>query len=180
MRGAVAASVALLALAAGCGGSSDETSATETWANGVCSALQTWTDSVQSTASTLQDPSSLSADSVTAALNDVIDATSTLASDVKSLGPPETESGQQAQETLNQLAGTLEDDAGTLQDLLDSGGGSGINGLLDQISAVTKTLSSMASAVTQAFEDLQNLDAKGELQDAFENADSCDSLTSGS
>jgi ABC-type transporter Mla subunit MlaD len=179
VRIALAATVAVLALVAGCGGS-DEGNATEQWASGVCSALQTWSESVQGAATSLQDTSSISPDSISTALNSVIDATSTLATDVKTLGRPDTESGQQAQETLTQLATTLEGDAAELQKLLDTSGGAGLGGVLDQLGTVTKTLGSMASAVGQTFDDLQQLDVKGDLQDAFESAGSCSSLVGSS
>ena len=99
---------------------------------------------------------------------------------MKTLGRPDTESGQQAQETLTQLATTLEGDAAELQKLLDTSGGAGLGGVLDQLGTVTKTLGSMASAVGQTFDDLQQLDVKGDLQDAFESAGSCSSLVGSS
>ncbi len=179
MRRALAPIVVAFALAAaGCGGSSDEGDATQAWAGGLCSALQTWSDSMQAASTTLQDTSSISPESIAGALGSVIDATSTLATDVKALGRPETESGQEAQQTVTELADTLETDAASLQKTLDTAGGAGLGGVLDQLATVTRTLGSMASAVGQAFQELQKLDAKGELQDAFESADSCDSLVS--
>ena len=56
------------------------------------------------------------------ALEGVIDATSTLADDVRGLGAPDTESGEQAQETVTELADTLQTDAATLQSALDEAG----------------------------------------------------------
>ena len=46
------------------------------------------------------------------------------------------------------------------------------------ISAVTNTLSTMSNQVTSTFTQLQQLDAKGELEQAFKDADSCQSLSS--
>jgi hypothetical protein len=176
MRLALAAAVAGLALvAAGCG--SDDGgggSATEEWADGLCTALSTWSDSVQAVGATLQDTTSLSVDSVRGAIEDVVDATSTLASDVQELGRPDTEAGQEAEETVTRLADTLEQDAATLEQALE--GSSGATGLLENISTITTTLGSMASAVGQAFTDLEGLDAADELRTAFESADSCADL----
>jgi hypothetical protein len=163
---------AIAVLGAGCG-SSDSGSATEAWANDLCTSLQTWTEAVQAAGTTLQDTSSLSPESIGGALEGVIDATSTLADDVKGLGPPDVESGEQAQETVTELADTLQTDAATLQDALDEAGDAGITGLLEQISTITQTFGSMASAVGQAFSDLQELDVQGELESAFTDADSC-------
>ena len=57
----------------------------------------------------MQDTSSISPESIAGALGSVIDATSTLATDVQALGRPETESGQEAQQTVTELADTAGD-----------------------------------------------------------------------
>jgi hypothetical protein len=174
VRSAVAIVVAVVALAlAGCGSSDDGNDATQAWADGLCSSLQSWTESVQSAGTTLQDTSALSPESVGGALESVIDATSTLADDVKALGRPEIESAQQAEETVNGLADSLQTDANTLQQSLDDADEAGLTGLLEELSTITATLGSMASAVGQAFTDLQELDVQGELESAFTDADSC-------
>ena len=74
---------------------------------------------VQDAGASLQDTSSLSADSIEAAVQSVVDATTTLASDVQDLGRPDTEAGQEAQVTVSGLSDTLEGDAATL--LRDAG-----------------------------------------------------------
>jgi hypothetical protein len=48
------------------------------------------------------------------------------------------------------------------------------------LSTVTSTLGSMASDVSSAFSALGDLDARGELEDAFRQSDECDSLVGGS
>jgi hypothetical protein len=177
MRVLVAAVVTALALvAAGCGSDSSSGDATQDWANGLCTSLTTWSDSMQSAATTLQDTSSLSVDTIKGAIDDVVTATSTLASDVSELGRPDTEAGQEAEETVSALADTLQTDAETLQQALDSGSSGGLTGLLENISTITSTLGSMANAVGQAFSDLEDLDAEGELETAFESADACSDI----
>lgn len=162
--------VSLALLAAGCGGS--EENGTVAWADGLCSALTTWTASLETAATTIRE--SPSAESLNAAVGDVIEATGTLADDVKGLGPPETEAGQQTEETLTELADALEEDASTLQQTLDQAADGGLTGLLEAVPAVTRTFASMANAVGQAFTDLEQLDAKGELEQAFQGAESCE------
>jgi hypothetical protein len=159
--------VSLALLAAGCGGSDDATAA---WADGLCSALTAWTASVEAAATTIRE--SPSADSLSTAVDDVIAATGTLADDVKGLGRPDTDVGRQAEETLTELAGSLEEDASTLQQTLDQAG-NGLTGLLEAAPAITGTFGSMANSVGQAFTDLEQLDAKGELEQAFQDAESC-------
>src|SRR5829696_2101279 len=100
-------------VAAGCGGD-DDTSATEQWAGDVCSAISGWTTSLRETADSLT-AGSIGEDGIQTAVADVKAATSTLADDLKSLGPPETESGDQAKEALDELASQIEDDVGTIE-----------------------------------------------------------------
>jgi hypothetical protein len=171
--------VALALVAAGCGSdSSSGADATEEWAGGLCSALSTWSDSVQAVGTTLQDTSSLSVDAVRGAIQDVIDATATLASDVEELGSPDTDAGQEAEQTISGLADTLQQDAATLEQALE--GSSGATGLLENISTITTTLASMGNAVGQAFTELEGLEAADELRSAFENAESCSDITESS
>ncbi len=160
-------------LVAGCGGSSEE-SATTQWADGLCSALTTWTSSVSSVGDTLKQ-GDLSKDSLKTAADEVTGATSTLADDLKGLGKPDTEAGQQAKDSLDQLAGELETDVKQIEGEVDDV--SGVSGVTSALSAVTKTLTTMGSQVSSTFTELENLDAKGELEDAFQQASSCDELT---
>jgi hypothetical protein len=180
MRLALGSIIAALTLvAAGCGGSDNSQDATTAWADGLCSALTSWTGSVQGASETLQDTSSLSADSVSGAIQSVIDATATLADDVQALGRPELDAADEAQQTVTSLSDTLQTGADTLQKTLDESG-SGLSGLLQQISTITSELRSMASAVSKAFSQLEQLDATGELEQAFNDADSCDTLVGSS
>src|SRR6187549_4123828 len=91
--GVLAVATALL-LAAGCGGG-DETSGATDWANSVCSAATTWSDSVSAAATSLQG-GNLTKDSVESAVDDVTEATKTLADDLKDVGKPDTEDGEKA------------------------------------------------------------------------------------
>jgi len=175
-RLSLAALLATLALAAaGCGG--DDESATEQWARDVCSAISTWTTSVRDATDSLT-ASSVGQNGLRDAVADVKAATSTLADDLKSLGPPDTDSGDQAKQTLDDLATTIQGNVDTIEKAADDA--SGASGALSAVSTISTTLSSMAAAVGSAFDDLQKLDAQGELEDAFRSASSCDDLTNGS
>jgi hypothetical protein len=168
--------VGVALIAAGCGGSDESSvSATEEWAGGLCSALVAWTDSITATGESLGDPSSLSVDSFQAAMGDAVDATSTLVDDVRALGAPDSESGAQAQEALESIADALADDAAELETQLDEAG-DGVTGILSTISAITGTLTSMSTVVSDLFTSLGEIDAEGEFEQAFEAADSCQPL----
>jgi hypothetical protein len=163
-------------LAAGCGGSDDETSGASDWANSVCSALTTWKTSVSSAVTSVQG-GNLSENSLESAVDDVTDATKTLSDDLKDAGRPDTADGEKAKDTIDQLADEVEDGVQTIGDAVDDA--SGGTGLLQAISTIGGTLATMADQVGAAFDQLKQLDPAGELSDALNNADDCSSLRSG-
>lgn len=165
-------------LLAGCGGggSSNAISTTD-WANSVCSAITTWTSSLKSAGKSLQG-GNLSKDSLKSAAKDIEDATSTFADDLKGLGKPNTETGQQAKESVDQLSKNIKNGADEIRSAVQ-----GVSSLSDAQAALTTvggTLQKMGTQVTSAFSKLGNLDPKGELKTAFKNADKCSSLVKGS
>jgi hypothetical protein len=173
--------VALVFLAAGCGssgGSSATTtttsaSATATWASGVCSSITTWQTAVKSAAgSVTSDPTK---SGLQKAAGDAQAATQTLASDLKGLGKPDTQDGQQAKDSLDKLSTNLQQDVATIESAVK--GASGVTGALTAVSTVTGTLTTMRTQIKTTFTDLQGLDAKGELNTALTNSSACNSLT---
>jgi methyl-accepting chemotaxis protein len=171
------AAVAAAALLAGCGGGDDESSA-EQWANGVCSAITDWTDATRSAAESLQSGGEGSVeDRINTAIDDVKDATSTLGDDLQDLGAPETESGDQAQELVQTFSENAQDGLDTIEQAVD--GASTVSEALTAVSTVSTTLASLWEQASSTFTDLQDLDAGGELSDAFDRAESCDELRGG-
>ena len=160
---------ALTFVVAGCGGG-DETSATDEWASDLCSSLTTWGDSIESATESIQ--SNPSADGLQSAVDDVQEATQTLTDDLKGLGTPDTEAGQEAKDALDQLATDLESGI----DAIESESSDGLGAL----TALSATMTAIGGQVSSTFEQLEQLDAGGELQDAFENSGSCDELRSNS
>src|SRR3954451_13271747 len=92
--------VAALLGAAACGGSGggSSESGTESWASGVCTSLSTWKTSVTKAGASISGGTDEA--QVRSAVDQVKDATTKLSSDLKSLGKPDTEGGQQAQDAL--------------------------------------------------------------------------------
>ncbi len=179
----VAVAAVLVFLAAGCGssgGSSATTtttsaSATETWATGVCSSITTWQTAVKSAASSVtSDPTK---SGLQKAAGDAQAATQTLTSDLKGLGKPDTQAGQQAQDSLTKLSTSLHQDVATIQGAVK--GASGLSGVVSAVSTVTATFATMKTQVKTTITNVQGLDAKGELKTAFTNASACNSLTGG-
>jgi hypothetical protein len=162
--------VVLVLALAGCGG--DDSSASEDYANNVCSSVSTWVTEVQETVQSLTDAGlATSREDVQAAFDEAKDATETLVDDLEQLGPPETEDGEQAKSKLDALGTELTQQIDAIEEALNSGGGAAA------IAAeVTAAISAGAAAVKTTYEDLRGLDPAGELQESFEDSDDCDAL----
>lgn len=176
---AVVACVASLALVvAGCGGDDDSSSSTapaEEWADSFCSALTTWTDDLEAAAEPLTDLSSLSEESIRQAADDAKNATETLTESMRSLGAPDTSSGDQVETAVEDLSTELESGAQEIEDAVADV--SSVADVPAALGAVTTTLSQLGREVGGALQTIGDADASGELETAFENADSCGELT---
>ena len=177
-RALLAASVAGAALlAAGCGSSSDssssDTSPTTEWADSFCSAINTWTASITSIVDPIKG-GDISKDSLTTAVDDAKGATDTLISDLDGLGKPDTEAGQEAKDSVDKLSTDLKARVTTIEDEIN--GASGIAGYIAAAPAVLTALGTMGTDVTSTVTTLEGLDAKGELETAFNDAASCADL----
>lgn len=177
-RSVLAATVAGVALiAAGCGGSSDsggsDASPTSEWADGLCSAISTWKTAISSIGDTVTG-GDLTVDAFTAAAEDAKSATETFTSELEDLGKPDTEAGAQAKESIDELATELRSETAEIEETLD--GVSGVAGALAAVPAISASLGSMGTLITSALEDLENIDAAGELESAFEGSSSCTDL----
>lgn len=178
----IAAAVAAAAVvAAGCGGSSDssssDTTPTTEWADGLCTAITTWTDSLKEIVPTVTG-GNLSKNSLTAAVDDAKSATETFTTSLGDLGKPDTEAGQQAKVAVDQLATDVKADMAKIEDAV--AGASGAAGLLAAVPVISSTLKTAGDQVSSTVSTVQGLDAKGELQSAFKDATSCQSVTAGS
>ena len=118
-------------------------SATETWATGVCTSITTWQAALKSAAGSLK--SNPTKNGLQTAGNDAKAATQTLASDLKGLGKPDTQAGQQAKNSLDQLSTSLQQDVATIESAVK--GASGLSGALKAVPTVTATLATMETQV---------------------------------
>jgi hypothetical protein len=174
-RTLVAVAVAAAAiLAAGCGSSSSSDSTpTATWADGLCSAITTWTSSIKAIGDTVKG-GDLSKDTLTSAVDQAKSATKTFTDDLDNLGKPDTEAGQQAKDSVDQLSTDLNADMTKVQDAVD--GASGVSGIVSAVSVISSTLVTAGNQVSSTISGLQSLDAKGELESAFKQSSSCTAL----
>src|SRR5262249_13869514 len=154
---------ALAFLAAGCGGggSSSDTESATAWADDVCSAIKTWTTSLSGTIDSLRSGGG-SKGAIQNAADHAQGAPGTLRDGIRAIGKPDTESGEQAKSALNDLADQLNQDVDNVQKTLDSS-----SGIAEKASAVASTASTVSSQISSTFNQLQQIDAGGELQDAF-------------
>jgi uncharacterized phage infection (PIP) family protein YhgE len=169
--------VAALALAvAGCGGSDSEEDPTAAWASGFCTAITNWTDELQTVTSEFSDTSNLSEDGLQSAADDVKSATSDLVDELRALGAPDTQSGEEVRSALDSLSTTLESEADTIEEAVQ--GVSGITEIPSALTAVTASLSAMGSAFSSTLQTIEDADTENELQNALEDSPECADITS--
>ncbi len=163
--------VAAMALSAGgCGG--DDESEAERWASDVCTNLSEWiTDVDDAVRSLTAGGLNFSKDDISEAVDAASTATDQLVGDLKELGPPDTDQGQEAQDELEQLSDEVEKQVDTVKQAVDED-----SGPLELAGTVSTALGVAINELQQAFENLQELDPGGELQDAFDSSEDCDSL----
>jgi hypothetical protein len=176
--GLVAAVAALALVAAGCGGSDSDSDAdpTAAWASGFCSAVTSWTDELQTITSSFSDTSNLSQDGLESAAEDVRTSTQQLVDDLKELGAPETEGGEQVKSSLDSLSTALETESANIDETVS--GISGITGIPGAITAISTSLKAMGSAFSDTLQTIDDADVDDELQAALEDSPECADITS--
>ena len=179
MKRVFAAVVLTLALvAAGCGGSKSDTTPTEKWAGDLCSAVNTWRTSITSIVSSVQQ-NGVTKDSLKNALDQAKSDTKKLTDDLKSLGRPNTEAGDEAQADVDQLATELDDGLAKVGDAVDNA--SGTQGMLSAVSVIGGTLSTMAQQFRTTLTALEGLgEGQKEIKQAFQTVPACKELTASS
>jgi hypothetical protein len=169
---AVALVAGLSVAAAGCGG--DDTSDAEQWADDVCTELNTWADSVTTTiTSLLSQGLGITRDDLSTAANQASAATSRLVDGLKEIGPPDTDSGEQAQQALEQAGDQLEQHADKAKELVDGASASG-SSLVEVGRSVLAEIGAAADAVKSALGTIG--DAGDDIKSGIEDSDSCQKL----
>ena len=169
---AVALVATLSVAAAGCGG--NDTSSSEQWADQVCTDLNTWADSITTTITGVMSQGlGVSRSDLQAAGNQASSATSRLVDDLRQIGPPDTESGQQAQQDVQQLGDSLEQHANKARDLVQGGSGSGA-GLVATAQSVLAEIGAAADEVKSTLTSLQQ--AGEDIRSGVEASDACQKL----
>ncbi len=158
--------------------SDDGPPTTEEWAGSVCTSLSDWRDSITSLADAGGEP--LTADSFREKLDDANAATSKLVSDLGDLGPPDLEAGDQVEEQLDQSTAELESSYDELKERADEAADAPPSEFVQQLAGLASHFAALQTAIANTVTTLQNADvaeeSKAELQQAFADAPSCQSL----
>jgi len=163
---------ALSLLAAGCGG--DDQSNAGQWADSVCTDLNTWADSITTAITGVMSQGlSITSSDLRAAANQARSATSRLVDDLRQTGAPDTESGEQAQQEVQQLGDTIEQHANKTRELVEGASGSGA-GLVATARSVLVEIGAAADAVKGALTSIGQ--AGQDIRDGIESSDACSKL----
>ena len=170
---------ALALVAAGCGGSDDESSeavAADQWADEFCTAVSSWKDHLQEITDRFTDLSSLNEDTLNEAADDAEYATDDFVDQLKDIGRPDTASGQEIEDSIQTLEDTVEQQKSDVKETVDN-----VEDLSDipaAITAIGSALSSMGTALQSTFDTLRTEDVGGELTTAFDQSEACQGIVS--
>lgn len=170
----------MVGVAASCGGDDEasEDDPTAAWASGFCTAITSWTTKLENITSQFSDASNLSEDGLRSAADDARTATDQLVDELRDLGRPETESGEEVESAVDGLSTTLEDEAMKIEETAD--GVSGLTDLPGAISTITASLAAMSTAFSNTLSAISESDTRGELETALEESPECDEISSSS
>lgn len=173
--GAVSLLITVFVAACGGGGNSTTTNsqqAAQDWANGLCTATNTYITSLTSLGDTLKG-GNLTKDSLDQTLGTAKSATQTFGDDVKALGSPPV-SDSKSKNALEDLQNELSKDADTIKNATENV--SGVSDVLSAVSTITGTLATVGTQISSTYNEIKQADPKGTVQTAFQNAPACSSL----
>jgi uncharacterized phage infection (PIP) family protein YhgE len=160
----------LAVVAAGCGG--NDTSSAESWANDVCTELDTWASSITTTVKgVMSQGTSVTGTDLKAAANQASTATSDLVDGLQAIGPPDTDSSDQAQQQVSQLGDQLQQDADKVRSLVQSAP-STVAGLVSTAQSILVQIGTAADQVKATLSSLQELGS--DLSDGIQQSNACD------
>lgn len=150
-----------------------------TWADSVCTSLATWRSSITS----LADVSgvTLTPESLGDKLDTAENATQTLVTELKDLGPPDLDSGDELKQQLDSAATEIKSSFDTLKQGAEAATEADSPGdFIEALTALGPQFQALLDTMSTTVDDLQNAnvaeDTKAELQQAFSDATSCQQL----
>ena len=159
--------------------SDDGPPTTEEWADSVCTSLSDWRESIGSLHA---EGEPVTADSLRDKLGDASDATSDLVTQLRDLGPPDLESSEELEQQLDASVDELESSFDSVKDGAEEVADAPAGEFIQQLAALEPDFAALQTAISGTVTTLQNADvaesSKAELQQAFADAPSCESLRS--
>jgi hypothetical protein len=163
--------VATLSLvAAGCGGDDEASSSTTEWAEEFCSTTRAWGDELERIADDI-DLSSISSEGLEEAATEAREATDDYIEAIRDLGGPDTESGDEIEQSIEALADEVEAERNEIEDAVDDA--SGLGGAITAARDISSSVAAMFTSLERTFEAIDEADVDGELDTAFDEAESC-------
>ena len=170
--GLALAAAALALTAAGCGDDDDaETSSTTAWAEEFCATTRAWGDELERIGEDL-DLSSISSDALDQAAEDAREATDEYIETIRDLGGPDTESGDEVEQSVEEFADEVEAERTEIEDAVDDAGG--LSGALTAAREIASSVAAMFTALEHTLQAIDEADVNGELDAAFDEAESCE------
>jgi hypothetical protein len=158
--------------------SDDGPPTTEEWAGEVCTSLSDWRDSLAALADV--DGESPTADSLRDRLDAAEDATSELVASLRELGAPELTAGDDLEAELDAATGQLESSFDALSESVERAADApagDVSGALADVASEAAALQALLGETVTTLRDADVVDeSKAELQAAFADAPSCQSL----
>ena len=158
--------------------SDDAPPTTEEWAGEVCTSLSDWRDSLAALADVGGEP--LTADTLRERLGEAEDATSELIASLRALGAPDLTSGDDLEAELDAATGQLESGFYALQESAERAADAPAGDFVGAVADLAADAAALQALLGQTVTTLQDADvvdeSKAELQAAFADAPSCQSL----
>jgi uncharacterized membrane-anchored protein YhcB (DUF1043 family) len=156
----------------------DEPPTTQEWADEICSSLSDWRTSITSLADVGGEP--LTADTLRDRLSDAEDATSDLVQNLRDLGPPDLEAGDELESELDDATAELEASFDALKESADEAADAPASEFLGELADLASDFAALQAAIAETVTTLQDADvaeeSKAELQQAFAESSSCQAL----
>lgn len=176
----VAVAVAAVVLVRDSSSESSPSSTTQ-WAGEVCTSLSKWRTSISSLANVSGIPTQ---DELRKKLTDAQVATEQLVTDLKNIGPPETSSGTQLKQELEQQGNQLQQSYENVKTGAQSAvnNASGTADLLRRLATVLPDFQKLLNEISTTIDTLQSSNVAGdsadEVRQGFEKAEPCKQLRS--
>lgn len=152
----------------------------EEWADEVCTSLSDWRSSIAEIADVSGEQ--LSADLLRERIDDAESTTSELVTELRDLGPPDLAAGDELEQELDAATAELESTFDGLKESAERVADAPASELVGALAALAADFADLQTAISETATTLQNADvteeSKAELQSAFADAPSCQSLQS--